>query len=387
MITPALTLPPASPAPAPARGEDAPPEGLFDPALGTETDEAPPPEGGEDATCDDDASGLAAALCVPIPPPASRSGCTVDAALTATGSAGDPVPDPGAVAGGGGDLQPAAAAPQVPASPGTSSPAVAAAAATPPPLRAARPVAAAPDQAADEAAQPAPLRAGGACESVLRFRLAEAKDAATPASAGTSAEASADSGSGSDPAAAQDGKPLPLPVAALDGSAPAPTFVTGAEPRPAPLSPQAGGASAAPDAPHHQAAARLAVLIADSAGQVTATGGRTDLVLTPDELGRIHFALRPSESGLTVTLTADRPETLALLRRHAGELQAELSAAGYDLARLDFATSDDPPRHPPPETPPPDFAAPEAEETRQTAPDLPSPPPRRLPAAGLDLRL
>jgi hypothetical protein len=176
-------------------------------------------------------------------------------------------------------------------------------------------------------------------------------------------------------------------VDAQDNAAAPPPLAAGAEARPAPLPPQAGAAPAAPPPPHHQAAAGLAALIRDSGAQVTAAGDRTDLVLTPEELGRIHFALRPSEAGLTVTLTADRPETLALLRRHAGELQAELSAAGYDLARLDFATSDGPPHRPPPETPPPGFTTAGAEEDRLTGPDQPAPPPRRLPAAGLDLRL
>lgn len=39
---------------------------------------------------------------------------------------------------------------------------------------------------------------------------------------------------------------------------------------------------------------------------------------------------------MQVSVTAERPETLDLLRRHSERLMQELQAAGYEGAKLDF---------------------------------------------------
>ena len=66
------------------------------------------------------------------------------------------------------------------------------------------------------------------------------------------------------------------------------------------------------------------------------TGGRLELTLAPEELGRVTLNFQPDGDGVRVHLVADRPETLDLLRRHAPELTAELRAAGYETASFSF---------------------------------------------------
>ena len=38
--------------------------------------------------------------------------------------------------------------------------------------------------------------------------------------------------------------------------------------------------------------------------------GRIELTLSPETLGRVHFDMRPDATGLSITLSAERPETL-----------------------------------------------------------------------------
>ncbi|WBU56880.1 flagellar hook-length control protein FliK [Paracoccus sediminicola] len=64
--------------------------------------------------------------------------------------------------------------------------------------------------------------------------------------------------------------------------------------------------------------------------------GETELLLAPEELGRVHFAFSQTESGLSVTVAADRPETLAMLRRNAEMLSTELAQAGIGDALIGF---------------------------------------------------
>lgn len=194
---------------------------------------------------------------------------------------------------------------------------------------------------AAETAAPAAPKAGGAAESALRHLLTEGQIA---------------------------GPQSP--------DAPSQPAVTEAAPSP----PRATPAAATP-LPQHQAAEALAALIRDSGAQVAGDARRIELVLTPEDLGRIRFDLTPGRDGLQVTLAADRPETLDLLRRHAGDLLAELEAAGYGGATLNFGSGGNPPAA---------FAAP---EPGPEPPDTPSPAPLPQPrpvlraAGGLDLRL
>lgn len=64
--------------------------------------------------------------------------------------------------------------------------------------------------------------------------------------------------------------------------------------------------------------------------------GQVEIKLSPEELGHVRMTLRPREDGVALLLSADRPETLDLMRRHAGDLVRALNAAGYDSVDLTF---------------------------------------------------
>lgn len=69
---------------------------------------------------------------------------------------------------------------------------------------------------------------------------------------------------------------------------------------------------------------------------LSARDGMTELRLVPGELGAIRFRLHSEAERLVIVISADRPETLALMRRHADDLSAELRGAGYERIDLSF---------------------------------------------------
>ena len=85
---------------------------------------------------------------------------------------------------------------------------------------------------------------------------------------------------------------------------------------------------------------------ADAAKQVAAAirtertpgGGGIEVRLDPPELGRvrIHFSMERGDA-VVATVSADRPETLDIMRRHAGDLIEELREAGFASVELDFS--------------------------------------------------
>lgn len=80
---------------------------------------------------------------------------------------------------------------------------------------------------------------------------------------------------------------------------------------------------------------------------------------------------------MVVTVLADRPETLDLMRRHIDLLARDLQQMGYEGLSFAFGRDDRPPQPEgrPADAPPMDSAAP------------PAPPPGRMAATGgLDLR-
>lgn len=64
--------------------------------------------------------------------------------------------------------------------------------------------------------------------------------------------------------------------------------------------------------------------------------GPLELALSPEELGQLIISIKQDGDFVRVTLTADRPETLDLMRRHGGELVADLRQAGFSGASLSF---------------------------------------------------
>jgi len=70
---------------------------------------------------------------------------------------------------------------------------------------------------------------------------------------------------------------------------------------------------------------------------VQARDGQMELRLNPEELGRVRLHFQPSEQGaMILTISAERPETLDLLRRNIDQLGRELAAMGYDNTSFNF---------------------------------------------------
>lgn len=66
-----------------------------------------------------------------------------------------------------------------------------------------------------------------------------------------------------------------------------------------------------------------------------------DLQLSPEELGRVKLSMTQGEAGFLVTVSADRPETLELLRRHIDLLGEEFAALGLGDTAFSFNDSPD----------------------------------------------
>lgn len=110
-----------------------------------------------------------------------------------------------------------------------------------------------------------------------------------------------------------------------------------------------------------------------------------ELTLSPEELGRVRLSFVAADSGITVTVVAERGETLDLFRRHAEILEQEFREIGYSDVSFEFgqgAQQGDEHDAAPQPILPGTAGLPEQAEH--------SPPPARLSldsAAGLDLRL
>ena len=63
---------------------------------------------------------------------------------------------------------------------------------------------------------------------------------------------------------------------------------------------------------------------------------RAELILEPAELGRMRFDMVTQGDQVQITLAAERPDTLELLRRHADDLRQEFRASGIDTGSLSF---------------------------------------------------
>lgn len=78
-----------------------------------------------------------------------------------------------------------------------------------------------------------------------------------------------------------------------------------------------------------------------------------EITLKPHELGAVRLSVQQAEMGIIVNLTAERPETLELMRRHIDQLGQDFQAMGYANIAFSFAEgeagtdaqSDDAPTH------------------------------------------
>lgn len=148
------------------------------------------------------------------------------------------------------------------------------------------------------------------------------------------------------------------------------------------LVPSSGNAPQANMPPAHpspiqQASTLLARLSTETPGQI-------ELTLAPETLGRLHFDMRPEGAGLVITLSAERPETLDLMRRHLPELIAELKQAGVQAGSFSFGSWSE--GRPAPPTPPTTEANAPFDGPPITPP-LPVPRPTASSSQALDLRL
>lgn len=67
-------------------------------------------------------------------------------------------------------------------------------------------------------------------------------------------------------------------------------------------------------------------------------GKPVEIALNPEELGRVRMALTTTESGVSVVITSERPETLDLMRRHIDQLAQEFLRLGYENTAFEFGS-------------------------------------------------
>ena len=65
-------------------------------------------------------------------------------------------------------------------------------------------------------------------------------------------------------------------------------------------------------------------------------GDVVELRLEPEELGHVRFRMTGGEHALSMTILADRPETLDLLRRHVDQLARHLDDLGCSATQFRF---------------------------------------------------
>lgn len=104
-----------------------------------------------------------------------------------------------------------------------------------------------------------------------------------------------------------------------------------------------------------------------------------ELVLAPEDLGKLRFEVTQTGDQMRIHLTVERPETLDLLRRHADHLLTEFRQAGFAGATLSFGQSGQGGQHGNPR--------PQARHPALHDPLPSAPPPPHQTGAGLDLRL
>jgi hypothetical protein len=69
-----------------------------------------------------------------------------------------------------------------------------------------------------------------------------------------------------------------------------------------------------------------------------AQNGGVDLTLSPAELGQLRFEMRQVGDQMQILLSAERQETLDLLRRHIDALRSDFAEAGFSGASLSFGS-------------------------------------------------
>lgn len=92
--------------------------------------------------------------------------------------------------------------------------------------------------------------------------------------------------------------------------------------------------------------------------------GQVDVALNPPELGRMRISLDMFDGGVVISVSAEKPETMELIRRHIDQLEQELKALGYDSLAFSFGSGEPSDR---------DLGPPPEPGSGTAAPDAPSP--------------
>lgn len=138
------------------------------------------------------------------------------------------------------------------------------------------------------------------------------------------------------------------------------------------------------EARHHGPATPVRQVIETIAAQPLDVPGRIELTLTPETLGKVHFDMRPEGGSLSIVLSAERADTLDLMRRHLPDLMAELKQAGIQAGSFSFSSWNEGQRAPPPQ---PEMNMGELSSAIAAAPVAPPRPARNPgPLGGLDMR-
>lgn len=62
-----------------------------------------------------------------------------------------------------------------------------------------------------------------------------------------------------------------------------------------------------------------------------------EISLNPQELGRVRMSISAAEAGITVSVIAERPETLDLMRRNIDQLMRDFQSIGYENINFSFS--------------------------------------------------
>ena len=72
-----------------------------------------------------------------------------------------------------------------------------------------------------------------------------------------------------------------------------------------------------------------------------------EMVLSPEELGKVRLLMTPDNDQLRIVIQAERPETLELLRRNLESFTADLRQSGYTMTSFSFGSWGNAPPKPP----------------------------------------
>ena len=84
-----------------------------------------------------------------------------------------------------------------------------------------------------------------------------------------------------------------------------------------------------------EAARMVATQMAEA--MIRTQNNKVEIALHPEELGRVRMVLSTTEMGVTVSIVAERAETLDLMRRHIDQLAEEFRELGYQNIGFEFS--------------------------------------------------